>query len=324
MGTHFVLFSLCLLSYMCSGDEGVPGDVVEKDDQDMLQEIFGRQYSGYESKHPLQMLKTGNLEEIKDCSAFTASAGLRCVSYHNCDEGGKITKSYDNLINVRFDESDADDYVSSLYCPGKFEICCQDPDFVTIEDVFKEDEKIVHEAIFKEEEKPVYEAIFTETTVHLLHENIEDEENVAKVPECPQNWINFQTSCYYFGTSPSYLTWAKAQCACKDLNENSTLPSVHSEAEDQFLQSNTTSHPFWLGASRAVGASYLSPSSWSWSDGSAMNYTAWASGQPNNYWWGERCVRSLEREVAGEQSWDDHKCWSRTALALICKLDFEW
>ena len=147
------------------------------------------------------------------------------------------------------------------------------------------------------------------------------------VPECLPKWIHFQTSCYYFGSSLnyfSYLTWTSAESACKDLHENSTLPSVHSEAEDQFLQSNTTSHPFWLGASRAVGASYLSPSSWTWSDGSAMNYTAWASGQPNNYWWGERCVRSLEREVAGEQSWDDHKCWSRTALALVCKLNFEW
>eukprot|EP00091_Calanus_sinicus_P005023 TRINITY_DN15387_c0_g1_i3.p1 TRINITY_DN15387_c0_g1~~TRINITY_DN15387_c0_g1_i3.p1 ORF type:complete len:133 (-),score=35.23 TRINITY_DN15387_c0_g1_i3:25-423(-) len=66
---------------------------------------------------------------------------------------------------------------------------------------------------------------------------------------------------------------------------------------------------------------YLNPSSWTWSDGTAMNYTAWAREQPNNYWWGERCVRSVESfDRVGEQTWDDHKCWSRNALALVCKL----
>ena len=130
-------------------------------------------------------------------------------------------------------------------------------------------------------------------------------------------------SCYYFTTSPSYLTWAGAMAACKELHHNSSLPSVHSEAEDKFLQSRTTSHPFWLGGSRGVGAPYLTPSSWTWGDGSPMNYTAWAKGQPNNYWWGERCVRSIKVEVEGGQTWDDHKCWFKTALALVCKIELQ-
>jgi hypothetical protein len=145
--------------------------------------------------------------------------------------------------------------------------------------------------------------------------------NFFLAPECPPEWQSFQTSCYYFGTCDSYLTWTGAASVCKDLHENSTLPSVHSVEEDQFLQANATSHPFWLGASREIGASHVNPSSWTWSDGTGtiMNYTAWASGQPNNYYWiGERCVRSIQTE--GENTWDDHRCWVQTAMAVVCKL----
>eukprot|EP00091_Calanus_sinicus_P005024 TRINITY_DN15387_c0_g1_i4.p1 TRINITY_DN15387_c0_g1~~TRINITY_DN15387_c0_g1_i4.p1 ORF type:complete len:192 (-),score=42.54 TRINITY_DN15387_c0_g1_i4:25-600(-) len=176
------------------------------------------------------------------------------------------------------------------------------------------------------ESKPINKISFqeNEALINLLREDnelgMEDEEEMRS-PECPQGWKSFQTTCYYFGTSNSYLSWSGATSACRDLHENSTLPSVRSVEEDQFLQTNATSHPFWLGASREIGAYYLNPSSWTWSDGTAMNYTAWAREQPNNYWWGERCVRSVESfDRVGEQTWDDHKCWSRNALALVCKL----
>jgi hypothetical protein len=146
----------------------------------------------------------------------------------------------------------------------------------------------------------------------------EDGPTANKDPECPDESLSFQESCYFFGSSPSYLSWAGAASACEDLHENSTLPSVHSLEEDQYLQANTASLPFWLGASRNVGAKFLLTSSWTWSDGTAMNYTAWALGQPNNHWWGERCVRRVEGE--GGRTWDDHKCYSKTTLAVVCKL----
>ena len=65
-----------------------------------------------------------------------------------------------------------------------------------------------------------------------------------------------------------------------------------------------------------------SQSSWTWSDGTPMNYTAWATGQPNNSWWGERCVRS--REGQGEKMWDDHKCKKKITRAFVCKLQLQW
>ena len=79
------------------------------------------------------------------------------MSYHNCDEGGKITKSYDNLIDMRFGGDDTATDVSNLYCPGKFDICCQDPDFVSLSSFMEE--------VLENEKEPVNEASF-----HLLHE----------------------------------------------------------------------------------------------------------------------------------------------------------
>ena len=109
------------------------------------------------------------------------------------------------------------------------------------------------------------------------------------VLECPPGWQSFQRSCYYFGTSSSYyLSRADAASLCKSLHESATLPSIHSVEEDQFLQANTASHPFWLGASGFL-------------------------------WVGEQCLRSMETER--EKTWDDHICWDRAALvAIVCKL----
>jgi hypothetical protein len=295
MAHYFLLLSFSLLSSLCTGDLGLAGDVVGED-------IFGNHYSGYEAKQPQQFIQPRQEVDRKDCSSFTASAGVRCVSYHDCDDAGMISKTPDNLIDVRIDVSDDDTDVASLYCPGKFDICCKDPDLVSVlQEVF-----------------PVHEGNF-----HLFHEHNEPE-SIIMGPTCPPSWSLFNGSCYYFAESPHYMSWAVAGDACKAVDANSSLPSIHSGAEDEFLQTKATSHPFWLGASRNVGAHHLSPSSWSWADGTAMNYTAWASGQPNNYWWGERCVRSIKEDLQGTlNTWDDHKCWYRTATALVCKMQLD-
>ena len=126
------------------------------------------------------------------------------------------------------------------------------------------------------------------------------------------------------GTLATYLSWAEAASECKKEHINSTLPSVHSAEEGKFLQDNISSDQFWVGASRNVGADYTSPSSWTWSDETAMNYTAWTYGQPNNagIFYGERCVKSVERE--GEKKWDDHRCWMGITRAFVCKLQLQW
>jgi len=118
------------------------------------------------------------------------------------------------------------------------------------------------------------------------------------------------------------MTWNTAQEECKKLNGSSSLPSVTSMYEDQFLQNNTLGSTFWLGGYRSFAAPYKKTSSWMWSDSSNMTYTGWAAGQPNNFGWGERCIRSVNTDLK-HGTWDDHRCWLKTANALACKLSLE-
>merc|ERR1712183_619238 len=85
--------------------------------------------------------------------------------------------------------------------------------------------------------------------------------------ECPTCFESWNSSCYFFGNSSKLLTWSQANSFCQDVNENATLPIVHSQEEDQFIQSRAPSHPFWLGACRARRAEHSDKKSWVWTDG---------------------------------------------------------
>ena len=81
---------------------------------------------------------------------MASSDGVRCVSYHECDDDGKIVKTHDNLIDVRIDTVDDKKDFTNLYCPGKFDICCQDSDYgiASEEGSSKYNEPELHEANF--------------------------------------------------------------------------------------------------------------------------------------------------------------------------------
>ena len=141
------------------------------------------------------------------------------------------------------------------------------------------------------------------------------------VTECPLGWEEWEHSCYYFSPAEKFMTWNEAEADCQKLNETAHLPSITSLNEDQFVQNNTLGTTFWLGAYRKYAADYKETSSWSWKDGQNMTYTGWSAGQPNNYWWGERCIRSVNTDLDHlVPTWDDHRCWLRAANALVCKV----
>ena len=74
---------------------------------------------------------------------------------------------------------------------------------------------------------------------------------------------------------------------------------------------------------RNYDALYNTPSSWVWSDGSAMNYTAWAPGQPSIFFLEEKlCIKSVNTEQGlGAGTWDDQPCWFNIRPDfLVCKM----
>jgi len=168
MGHHHLWWSTSLIVSVCAGGIGGLGNVdVLKVDIDMLNAIFGTDYSEYETNLPLQ---TRQDEGKQDCASFSASLGLRCVPYNDCDEAGKIINSYYDMIDVRFGMSDDEDDFTNHYCPGKFEICCQDPDFA------------------EENDDSAHKGNIYETTKTVGKDNESKEKKVTK-------------ACSYFSTS---------------------------------------------------------------------------------------------------------------------------
>merc|ERR1711872_249161 len=149
-----------------------------------------------------------------------------------------------------------------------------------------------------------------------------------EVIACPEKWHNFQNNCYYIDNSTTSLSWKSAESECQKLDKRSFLPSVHSALEMEVLNINTDNQTFWLGGSREILAKYKELSSWTWSDGTPMDFIAWSTNQPNNYWYGERCIRSIgikEGSSNHVNTWDDHSCYWRPSKvdALVCKLKIE-
>jgi len=87
----------------------------------------------------------------------------------------------------------------------------------------------------------------------------------------------FEGSCYQKGSST--MTWQDSKLYCE--NTGSVLTSIHSEAENQFIND-------LCGSICYIGMSDIDhEGDWKWIDGSTVNYTNWAGNEPNDYGGGE-------------------------------------
>ena len=92
----------------------------------------------------------------------------------------------------------------------------------------------------------------------------------------------------------------ESQCATL----GASLPSVHSQEENVFIQSLHSGENGWLGLSDInTEGTFL------WSDGTWLNFTYWASRQPNNFH-NEDCVHTLGSLQDYRYKWNDVSCSS--------------
>ncbi|XP_029299312.1 lactose-binding lectin l-2-like [Cottoperca gobio] len=116
---------------------------------------------------------------------------------------------------------------------------------------------------------------------------------------CPMLWYSFNGRCYkYVATG---MTWADAELHC--VSEGANLVSIHSRAEEDFVRSlvkNFDRHEkyTWIGLS-----DIHKEGRWMWSDGSAVNYVFWNSGEPNNDRGKEHCTHTNFNT-----QWNDVRC----------------
>ncbi|XP_042362423.1 lactose-binding lectin l-2-like [Plectropomus leopardus] len=118
---------------------------------------------------------------------------------------------------------------------------------------------------------------------------------------CPMFWFNFNGRCYkYVGTD---MTWADAELHC--VSEGGNLVSIHSRDEENFVKSliknfDPAQGRTWIGLS-----DIHKEGKWMWSDGCAVGFVFWKTGEPNNVGGNEHCV---ENNFSTELKWNDVAC----------------
>ncbi|XP_060949172.1 lactose-binding lectin l-2-like [Limanda limanda] len=118
---------------------------------------------------------------------------------------------------------------------------------------------------------------------------------------CPMFWFSFNNRCYKYVSTQ--MTWAATELYC--VKEGANLVSIHSLDEDNFVRSLIRNFDHAEGRTW-IGLSDLhEEDSWMWSDGSAVDFTFWSSGQPDNSQGGEHCGHNNH---INDKKWNDYNC----------------
>jgi C-type mannose receptor len=144
---------------------------------------------------------------------------------------------------------------------------------------------------------------------------------------CETEWTLFNGNCYKVGDGLDQKFW-DAQDACSD--DGANLASIHSAEENGFVQGLTRTgmslkgwiHQVWIGQWYDH-----TDAKWKWTDGSDVDYTLWALGEPN--YDGNKTVDSCVEMYADEEtdapgppvlgSWNDIHCGAATMRVFVCK-----
>ncbi|CAJ0927356.1 unnamed protein product, partial [Mesorhabditis belari] len=104
--------------------------------------------------------------------------------------------------------------------------------------------------------------------------------NLSSANRCPNEWKEFSGHCYT-KVFASNTNWEKAEKICKKMSAN--LVSIHDKKENDFVIETTFStscerdRMSWIGLRRKL---HSKNRAWEWSDGSEVDYTRWAVGEP--------------------------------------------
>uniref|UniRef100_G3VT55 C-type lectin domain family 4 member G n=1 Tax=Sarcophilus harrisii TaxID=9305 RepID=G3VT55_SARHA len=114
---------------------------------------------------------------------------------------------------------------------------------------------------------------------------------------CPDSWLAFEGSCYFFSTNKTHWDQSQQKCA----QEQAHLVIVNNLEEQTFLTQNTRGLGYWIGltATRTRGR----VNGYTWVDGSKLTFSYWNIGEPNDSRRNENCIMIL---YTGR--WNDAPC----------------
>ncbi|XP_045209803.2 macrophage mannose receptor 1-like isoform X2 [Mercenaria mercenaria] len=132
------------------------------------------------------------------------------------------------------------------------------------------------------------------------------------VPVCPQNWNEFNGYCTkVYNSNEDKKSYFDARSACRAMGAD--LVSLHSYAEQSAVFSyrtiGYTSKTYWIGLN-----DFDIEKGYKWSDGTAVNYTHWGVGEPNDADGTDDCVEYNSRS----RRWNDASCY--IAKNFACKI----
>ena len=117
---------------------------------------------------------------------------------------------------------------------------------------------------------------------------------------CPSEWTEYNGGCYKLFSNSEYWTVADAYC----LAEGGRLTSVHSNEENEFLNTFANGDSFWIGG-------YPQDDTWVWSDFSEFDYDGAYSTSSGS------CLYQSNSHYGN--GWSTSSC-SSTQIHFICKL----
>ncbi|VDI48028.1 CD207 antigen [Mytilus galloprovincialis] len=150
------------------------------------------------------------------------------------------------------------------------------------------------ETCFGKQEKAILSDI--KSSIKTLEEKLE-----GTSPICKEGWRKFKDHCYFFSTDKK--TWQEAEVECRNLG--GYLTQVNNSTENSWIVSLITSKKvikqnYWMGATD------FTEGDWRWvNDLSKVQFTNWASNQPDNHQGKEDCAHFWHTH---NYKWNDVKC----------------
>ncbi|XP_041665326.1 lactose-binding lectin l-2-like [Cheilinus undulatus] len=129
---------------------------------------------------------------------------------------------------------------------------------------------------------------------------------------CPEFWYSFNGRCYKYISTP--MAWADAEIHC--VSEKANLVSIHSQGEQNFIKSlvrnfDPSERTTWIGLSDVH-----KEGNWLWSDGSAVDFDFWHTGQPDNYQDTEDCA---DMNWGPQLKWNDVPCSAMIPFVCVAR-----
>ncbi|XP_059205971.1 lactose-binding lectin l-2-like [Centropristis striata] len=139
----------------------------------------------------------------------------------------------------------------------------------------------------------------------------DDQQVKLQRANCPMFWYSFNGRCYKYVATQ--MSWADAELHC--VSQRANLVSLHSLDEQNFVKSLIKNFDHAEGMTWIGLSDVHKEGSWMWSDGTAVDFVFWKTGEPNNGLGGpyEHCVHN---NYPGTLKWNDGLC--SATLPSVC------